>query len=212
MTLFDTLDRMRYQIGLALNNTGSAWSGSNPLTSSPTSNADAYHYHSSPMLISSFYSQSPSGTTLQNSAPAGGVMDNASIWAGTTGTTGYANVAIVPITRPSAGYTSVLARYAYTQSNGARPAFLMLSLIKRTTGVEIGTQYSTVVTSNFSGSVLTNSYVLDALGVDITPVPVGFIKHSPAYFITVGISDSETVGFNFLELWMMSTTGSSIYA
>ncbi len=44
-SLENNLNRIRYQLGLALIGIGSSWDGFNPLTSGPTSSAVSYHYH-----------------------------------------------------------------------------------------------------------------------------------------------------------------------
>ena len=46
-SLIDNFNRIRYQLGLALNGTGSQWNGAHPLTAGSASDADAYHTHDS---------------------------------------------------------------------------------------------------------------------------------------------------------------------
>jgi len=66
-TLVDTLNRIRFQVGVALNNTGSAWLGPNPLTAGPTSDAQTYHTHGDITdLIKNRFGPSITGKTFSN--------------------------------------------------------------------------------------------------------------------------------------------------
>lgn len=59
-TLVSNLNRLRYQVGVGLNGTGSTWTGPNPLTAGPTSNADTYHKHPQYSPITQFSNTSGS--------------------------------------------------------------------------------------------------------------------------------------------------------
>jgi hypothetical protein len=107
-TLQDNMDRLRFQIGLALTGTGSVWKTTdpavcvNPLTSGSVSTADLYHRHSMASASVAFevaghlglpHVQNNSGSMIEVSVPAilitqavGSSFAGAFLHVGTTGT------------------------------------------------------------------------------------------------------------------------------
>ena len=90
-SLVDNLARMRYQIGVALNGSGSVWApGSpNPLTAGAASNADAYHSHATVSLSNLFASNTgsfsidatPYGVYVYQNTTGRSVIFRASVYA-----------------------------------------------------------------------------------------------------------------------------------